>query len=61
MTLTFILNVKGEDVTGQVLPRRAAADGGALMLEDVADAVLKVRDAVAVRVPEFHIVVAGAA
>ena len=59
MALAFVLDVEGEDVAREILPGRAAVNAAVAMLEDMTDAILKVRDAIRVRVPKLHVVVAG--
>jgi hypothetical protein len=46
MALTFVLNVEGEDVAGEVFPSRATCNTGIAVLEDMTDTVLKVRNTV---------------
>lgn len=59
MTLPFILNVEREDMAREILPGRTTIDAIVAMFEDVTDPILKVRDAVRVRVPELHVVITG--
>jgi hypothetical protein len=59
MALAFVLDVEGEDMTREVLPGRAAVDAAVAVFEDMTDTVFEVRDAIHVRVPKLHVVVAG--
>lgn len=57
VTLTFILDVEGEYVAGEILPLWAAVDAFVAMLENVPDAVLKVVYGARIGIPPFDVVV----
>jgi hypothetical protein len=59
MALTLVLNIKGKYVTGEVFPSRTSINEVIPVLEDVLNAILKVRDGIGVRVPKLNVVVAG--
>lgn len=54
--LTFVLDVKGEDMAREVLPSGTSLDAFVAMFEDVSNAVLKVVNGTGVFIPPLHVV-----
>lgn len=56
MALTFVLDIEREDVTVQIFPGWTSADECVLVFKNVTDPILKIGNAILVRVPELDVV-----
>lgn len=56
MTLPLILNIERKDMATQVFPSWTSADECVLVLKNMTDAILKIGNAILIRVPELDVV-----